>query len=90
MMKSFWLSWKHYPELGAFELHFPWWISGEGEDHKTVVAAVKAENEVCAKDIVMNSFDIFPSTLEWRFCDERLAGWSPFCDRFSKADWMEW
>ena len=25
---KFWLSWVHKPEMGEFELHSPWWISG--------------------------------------------------------------
>ena len=40
----FWLSWCSVDDtptaLGAFELHSPWWVSGEGEDYSTICAAV--------------------------------------------------
>jgi len=90
---NFWLSWKHYPKYGIFELHSPWWISGEGDDYKTIVAAVKAESEKQAKDIIEESYDVplfLDPSPEWRFCDKRPDDWSPFCDRFPRADWMIW
>ena len=89
-MKSFWVSW--YGENGVFELHSPWWISGErGDDGaKTFCAAVKAENEEEAKKVILDSHDDKDIELEWRFVEEQKSGWSPYNDRFPEAGWMVW
>jgi hypothetical protein len=92
-MKKFWLSWYHDPaKLGGFELTAPWWVSGTrmSDDADTVVAAVQADHPEGAKDRVLRSYDVPPDDVEWRFCEERPANWTPFCDRFPKADWMHW
>ena len=91
-MRAFWLSWIHFPSMGAFTLHSPWWISGSfGASGSTLCAAVYAEDEIEAKWIVKQAYDDPPSSLSWRFCNEqRGPDWSPFNDRFPKADWMEW
>lgn len=93
-MKSYWLSWYCPLELrGMFELHWPWWVSGVrlGDEAETVCAAVRAESEKAAKRIIIDAHDEpRPDDLEWRFIEERPADWSPFNDRFQKADWMKW
>jgi hypothetical protein len=98
-MKRFWISWYATGETGAWTLESPWWISGAriaydkyGEflDHPTVVAAVLAENEEAAKEVILAAHDRRPATIEWRFCSACPAGWSPFSDRFPRADWMQW
>jgi len=94
-LKNFWLSW--YAKTGAYELHWPWWTSGyryvhrDGEEceEPTIVAAVRAESEEAAKEIVIASHDTPPTALEWRFCEERPDDWTPYeSDRFPKAKWM--
>lgn len=85
---NFWLSWKHYFEDGEFELHFPWWVSGFGDDYETIVAAVKADSSEDAWKIIEDAYDYAGVYIEQRFCDE-FEG-SPFSDRFPKADWMIW
>lgn len=92
-MKSYWVSWFHTPEtLGGFELHSPWWVSGLrcSDDADTVVAAIHADHEEGARDRVLRSYDVRPDDVEWRFVEERPDSWSPFCDRFPQADWMQW
>ena len=76
----------------AFELHWPWWVTGSkiDVDEKSVCAAVKAENGDCAKNIVLSSYDARPYDVEWDFVEERGNGWSPFSGRFPRADWMQW
>lgn len=93
-MKNFWLSWYH---AGAFELHTPWWISGyrsaqedQEEDQATICAAVVAESEEAAKQLIIACHDTPPTEIEFRFVEERPSGWSPFCDRFRAASWMRW
>ena len=98
-MKTFWLSW--YGNGWPFTLDTPWWISGyrffadeNAKDDEfqqpTICAAVRAESKEAAKEIILAAHDARPSNLEWRFVDERPADWSPFTDRFPRADWMQW
>lgn len=89
----FWVSWHHdIDQITNFELHYPWWISGSTDTTYTICAAIMAENEEDAKNIVLSSFDFKNSSLltTWRFVDKQAPDWSPFCDRFAKADWMSW
>ena len=88
----FWLSWWHSHEyMGAFELHSPWWVSGYGDDGRvSICAAICARNAIDASKKVWCSYDKEPPTLNFRFCEERPPGWSPFSERFPRADWMEW
>lgn len=92
-MKNYWLSWYHCETLGEFELHFPWWVSGETLDEPpqfTICAAVQAESEAKAVALINECYDKHPGFLKWRFINEREDDWSPFGDRFQKADWMKW
>jgi len=89
---AWWISWYAHPEDGPFELHTPWWVSGftmEDPSRDTIVAAVQAESEEDAWDVVLMSYDEVPTQLEKRFCDP-LGDKEPFSDRFPRADWMQW
>jgi len=90
-MTSFWLSWIHNSErMGEFELHWPWWISGHtADDSETICAAIRAENALAAQSVIYHAYDN-PTPLTFRFCGRRDTYWSPFTDRFPRADWMEW
>jgi len=101
-MKNYWVGW-YCPvsKMGKLELHSPWWISGETmEDNEgnfayTICSAVKAENEDQARLKIIMSFDAdqmnwASTSIEWRFVTEQPDDWSPYCDRFQKADWMQW
>lgn len=90
-MKRFWLSW-YDTRYGKWELDSPWWVSGErGDGVLTICAAVRAPDEQCAKRLVIMAHDEpRPRDLEWRFVEERPGDWSPFCDRFPRADWNRW
>lgn len=92
-MKRYWVSW--YDQLyGKWELHSPWWVSGQlmSDDARTICAAVRAPDEDSARRLIIMAHDnpTRPDDLEWRFVNERAPDWSPFCDRFPKADWMKW
>ncbi len=100
--KNYWVGW-YCPvsKMGKFELHSPWWISGEtmeddeGNFAYTICSAVKAENEDQAKLKIIMSFDAdqikwASTSIEWRFVTEQPDDWSPYCDRFQKADWIQW
>lgn len=90
-LKPFWMSWWHHDRYGAFELHSPWWSSGfRGDDATSICAAVLAEDEEAAREVVLASYDKRPDDVEWRFTEERPLDWSPFTSRFRKADWMKW
>lgn len=93
-MRPFWISWQSSEN---FELHHPWWVSGYAANKTTghydvmiVCAAVLAENKEGAKKAVLDAFGSPPKDIEWRFVIEQNQGWSPFCDRFPRADWMKW
>ena len=93
MDKNWWISWYNTHPRDAFELHSPWWISGiRADDADTIVAAVHAPSEDEAKAKIIAAYDRPTVTsLEWRFCEERPADWSPFgSNRFPQAEWMKW
>lgn len=88
-MKNFWLSWWWLDADGAFELHWPWWISGWREsDEASVCAAVRAESEDAARELVLASYDKRPGNVEFRFVEERPDDWTPYNSRFKQGDWM--
>ena len=92
-MKYRWVSWYAVPgtltEMGKFELHYPWWITGErcSDGAQTVVAAIPLARAEAIK-AVLDSHDKKPSRLEWRFNDEKDG--SPFCEYFPRQKWMKW
>lgn len=89
LMHPFWVSW--WGEPGTFELHRPWWVSGERDDGKaSICAAVLAQDEFTARLSIQWAHDDKDAVIEWRFVEEKPKGWSPFCDRFVQADWMRW
>lgn len=99
-MTRYWVSWCHDAEMGVFELRNPWWVSGsfalwdDGSDEdytvQTICAAVEAASLDAAKKAVISAYDTPPSDMVWRFAEERPDNWSPFSERFQRADWMQW
>jgi hypothetical protein len=89
-LKNFWVSWVALPEQGEFELHSPWWYTGWSETGKSICAAVKATDADAARIMVFESYDKPPFKIDWRFVEERPDDWSPFSDRFPRAEWMKW
>ena len=92
MMRNYWVSW-HDEDPGMWELHSPWWVSGEDSRGRPIIcAAVRAESELDAKNAVAESHDDWRDAAEivWRFCEPKPDGWSPFGSRFPRADWMVW
>jgi hypothetical protein len=89
-VKRWWVSW--YGKNGVFELYRPWWISGfrADDDADCFCAAIVARTREGAAKTVTDAHDNPDVCLEWRFIDEREGSWSPFCDRFPRADWMLW
>lgn len=95
--KRWWVSWWHsHSELGEFELHLPWWFSGESEEGRSVCAAIIAGSEHEARAAVFVCYDKPPKEIDFRFVDERPEDWSPWdlpnggTSRFQKAKWMQW
>ena len=91
-IKNFWVRW-YSPKDRQFESIFPWWISGyfyDDNDNAMVilVAAVKAVDENAAEEIIKSSYDEYYQDLNFSFVNEKSLEWSPFCDRFQKANWM--
>lgn len=91
-MKNFWISW--YSPNEPFTLHSPWWISGctedsDGEQFDIICAAVKADSEEDAKELIRACYDEYQD-INFRFASLKSDDWVPFCDRFPKGDWMEW
>jgi len=100
----FWVSW--YASEVLFTWNGPWWVSGARplDDNLTlndlpnrttdkwqdmICAAVIADSEEHAKALIVAAHDK-PVELEWRFATARDRSWSPFSERFPKADWMQW
>lgn len=101
LVKPFWLSWTAKNEHGAWTIHSPWWISGYEifstsaryyNEDPIVCAAVMADRLTSAKEYIRLCHDNPPpmDEIAWRFIEEKPQGWSPFSDRFPKADWMKW
>lgn len=90
-MKVFWVRWYGKPEAG-FETTTPWWVSGYAGDgsYTIFVAAVRAEDVESAKNVIASAYDDAIGIVEWSFVNERADDWTPFCDRFPRADWMVW
>ena len=86
--KNWWLSWISL-RLG-FTLHWPWWVTGYQGERPIFVAAVQAEDEDAAKNLIYAAYDTKVSRLYWRFCNEMPDDWEPFNERFPRADWMHW
>lgn len=88
-LKPFWLSWVAITH--DYCIHFPHWVSGEDANGNSIlVCAVWATNGNKAKGII-NNCHFSPNThLSFRFCEEKSIDWSPFCDRFQRANWMIW
>lgn len=97
-MKRWWVSWHGE---APFTLRWPWWISGFGltvnrfafdeeRERLSFCAAVIAPDRQAAADIIVAAHDTAPRDLEWRFLEERPDDWSPFSERFPKANWMKW
>lgn len=93
-LRPFWISWYHREGYSDYELHWPWWCSGYGDGYKTICAAVMAEDEGAAIAIVIDSYlDVSTIPIDADFINlnqEKPAGWSPFNERFQRADWMQW
>lgn len=88
---KFWISWFHKKEFSPFELHTPWWVSGyDGDGSETVCAALIADDDEKAREMIYACYDVRPDVIEWRFCHSKEEDWSPFCDRFPRAGWMKW
>lgn len=97
---AWWISWYHPAELGGFELHWPWWSSGwsfdkDGNEINIFVAAVRADSEDEAFDLIESSYDEKPEKgLERRFCDkleeDESKPWEHAGGRFQLGDWMSW
>lgn len=91
-MRRWWVSWYADGDT-SFEWHGPWWISGhrpmDRSTAHTIVAAVVADDADDAKAKIVAAHDKTVD-LEWRFREARNDDWSPFCERFPRADWMRW
>jgi hypothetical protein len=88
----FWISWWHdNAKDGEFELHTPWWISGEDmKGRESICAGIMAKSEEDAKNKIISSYDKSPDVIDFRFCVLKEDNWTPFSSRFRKADWMIW
>ena len=92
-MSNWWVSFYYPKTLAEWEYHGPWWVSGSRvhDDAATICAAVVADREEDAKNVILDAFDERPADLEWRFVTDKGADWDPFGgDRFKRAEWMKW
>lgn len=87
-MNKYWVSW--YSPNSEFTLYRPWWVSGEScEGLEIICAALIADDEESAKEQIFETHDNRPSSIDFRFVNERPSDWSPFNARFPKAKWMD-
>lgn len=98
-MNCYWISWIQTPDMPIFESNIPWWIIDMddmggikiGVDERyTICAAIKAMNEKSAIEEIKSLFDEIPQKISFKFVTQKEKGWSPFCNRFKRADWMRW
>lgn len=89
LLQRYWISWYHSDDFTPFSLHSPWWCSGWSDRAETICAAVQAKDADDAKQQITAAYDI-PAELTFRFVNEKPADWSPFCERFPRAEWMAW
>ena len=89
-MINWWISWYHEISFSEFELHYPWWISGHTDNTRLICAAVKAETEDDVRECIYKSYDKRPELIKFRFTEKKPCDWKPYCERFTKADWMSW
>lgn len=88
---NYWISWWHEHNFGVFELHTPWWISGQRADASvSICAAIRADNEETARYMIYGAYDKIPVYIHFRFCTAQPDDWQPFNERFPKGDWMRW
>lgn len=90
--QPFWVSWYCVDaQMGKFELHWPWWITGYASDDSAIIcAAVRAADKYEAMGLIIKAHDGPVSDIRWRFIERQPVEWSPFDDRFQQADWMRW
>lgn len=99
-MNEYWISWySTYEEAGSFSLTSPWWVSGwaydrDEREESVIVAAVRAESEDAAWEVVKQAYDTYPEKgFRERFIEvlEEPYPWSREDTRFQFQDeWMEW
>lgn len=93
-LKNYWISWYHEKEFSERknDCLIPEWVTGwrVDDEAQTVCAAVKADNEDEAKEIIARSYQDRPKNIEFRFCEKCEDDWIPFNDRFRKREDMEW
>jgi len=89
-MNRYWASWRASRDTGPFVLHWPWWISGEGEGYTTIVAAIMADDGADVIQLIYDCYEKPISSLPIRFLVKKPHDWSPFGDRFPRAGWMRW
>lgn len=89
-LTNYWLSWYNRRTDPAFRLDWPWWATGNRSGGAvTICAAVRAKSEAEAWVIVIVSH-VQKVDLDTRFCEAQPSDWTPFCDRFQRAEWMQW
>lgn len=92
-LKKWWVSWWFdHVKHGPFELHSPWWVSGErmSDSALSICAAMIGSDEEYIKKRVAEAYDVLPEDLEFRFIEQRPDDWLPYSERFPRADWMKW
>jgi len=91
-LKPYWVRFK--TNMGHFEYEGPWWTTGIVDDARDpkpdiVCAAVMAYSEDAAKAILRGTHDDGYEP-NFDFVSRRNKNWSPFSDRFKRAEWMKW
>lgn len=91
LRRNFWASWYDLDTYPQFDSNLPSWCTGwrMRDNARTIVCAVKAENEDAVKAIIRRAYG-FNRNIEFRFIEQRPNNWEPFNERFQREDWMEW
>ncbi len=87
---SFWSA-----DPSRWEYRGPWWITGVrmSDDAQSIVAAVMAEHEAHAEEIIRAAHDAGHHPIEFRFVEPRPSDWNPLDNvsgRFEPEPWMQW
>jgi hypothetical protein len=88
-LKRYWVSWYHQEDYSSFRVDTAWWSTGWNDTAETICAAVLATDPENARLQITAAYGS-PHELKFRFMTEKPGDWSPFGERFPRADWMQW
>ena len=92
--RRWWLGFRFYAKNGPFAYHGPWWTFSEEQSSTwlTIHVVVEADSRDLAKRMVAAAIarPTLEGNIDWLFCEEKDANWSPFDAQHPQRPWMVW